>query len=235
MKTVTYRAVRDAVAARMGLDAAVNLLANQKVVLAEYIASAVRVGWEFFDWPEVMKIEERMPVDGVIALNTAGLTEIGQVLDIYWADPREDARERVVGFSLDESGVIITDREWLDNGATTVWVKFKSVPPVFSSADYAAGTAYVPGDVVYYNTTGDCYLCILAGSGNLPTNTTYWTRQLLPYFLSEFVKVQAYAETLSEDGQVDKANYNFTRAEGLLIVAMDNAWLRQGQVRRWGA
>ena len=67
MKTVTYRAVRDAVAARMGLDAAVNLLANQKVVLAEYIQSAARLGWEFFDWPEVMKVDERTAVGNVVS------------------------------------------------------------------------------------------------------------------------------------------------------------------------
>lgn len=232
MKTVSYKSVRDAVAARMGLDAAVNLLANQRVVLAEYISSAVRVGWEFFDWPEVMAVEERTPVSGVISLTQAGETEIGQVSGIFWEDPRVDSREREVAFELNEDGILITDRDWMDNGSSTVWVRFKTVPPVFSSADYVAGTAYAAGDVVFYGS--ECYMALSATTGNLPTNGTYWARQEMPYFLSEFVKVQAYAETLSEDGQVDKANYNFSRAEGLLIVAMDNAWMRQGQVRTWG-
>lgn len=232
MKTVSYKSVRDAVAARMGLDAAVNLLSNQKVVLAEYISSAVRLGWEWFDWPELMRVEERTPASGVISLTQSGQTEISQVSAIFWEDPRVDNREREVEFSLDDSGILITDRDWLDNGSTTVWVRFKAAPPVFSSTEYAAGTAYVAGDVVFYGT--ECYVALAATTGNLPTNATYWVKQDLPYFLSEFVKVQAYAETLSEDGQVDKANYNFTRAEGLLIVAMDNAWLRQGQVRTWG-
>lgn len=232
MKTVSYKSVRDAVAARMGLDAAVNLLSNQKVVLAEYITSSVRLGWEFFDWPEVMRTEERTPASGVISLTQSGQTEIGQVSGIFWEDPREDSREREVEFELNEGGILITDRDWLDNGSRTVWVQFKSVPPVFSSSDYASGTTYAAGDVVFYGT--ECYVAKASTTGNLPTNTTYWVKQDLPYFLAEFVKVQAYAETLSEDGQVDKASYNFTRAEGLLIVAMDNAWLRQGQVRTWG-
>lgn len=38
--------------------------------------------------------------------------------------------------------------------------------------DYNALTAYVPLNKVYYN--GSTYQCILASTGNLPTNTTYW-------------------------------------------------------------
>lgn len=40
-------------------------------------------------------------------------------------------------------------------------------------ADYAGGTSYVVGDEVIYQ--NNLYRCILASSGNLPTNTTYWT------------------------------------------------------------
>ena len=37
---------------------------------------------------------------------------------------------------------------------------------------YAGGTAYVVDDVVSYQ--GGSYICILASTGNLPTNGTYW-------------------------------------------------------------
>jgi hypothetical protein len=37
---------------------------------------------------------------------------------------------------------------------------------------YAGATAYVKDDVVSYN--GSSYVCILASTGNLPTDTTYW-------------------------------------------------------------
>ena len=37
---------------------------------------------------------------------------------------------------------------------------------------YAGGTAYAVDDVVSYN--GTSYICILASTGNLPTNATYW-------------------------------------------------------------
>lgn len=38
--------------------------------------------------------------------------------------------------------------------------------------NYASGTAYVINDAVFYS--GSSYICKLASTGNLPTNTTYW-------------------------------------------------------------
>lgn len=37
---------------------------------------------------------------------------------------------------------------------------------------YSGVTAYIVGDIVLYN--GTTYACILASTGNLPTNATYW-------------------------------------------------------------
>ena len=38
---------------------------------------------------------------------------------------------------------------------------------------YSGATAYEADDVVSYN--GSSYICILASTGNLPTNATYWS------------------------------------------------------------
>lgn len=43
---------------------------------------------------------------------------------------------------------------------------------LFGQTAYAAGTAYVRGNTCSYS--GNIYVCILASTGNLPTNTTYW-------------------------------------------------------------
>ena len=43
----------------------------------------------------------------------------------------------------------------------------------FAFDSYAAGTTYLPNDRVLYNAV--VYVCILATTGNLPTNTTYWS------------------------------------------------------------
>jgi hypothetical protein len=39
---------------------------------------------------------------------------------------------------------------------------------------YESGEAYVVGDLVQYATNGNHYKCILASTGNAPTNVTYW-------------------------------------------------------------
>jgi hypothetical protein len=50
-------------------------------------------------------------------------------------------------------------------------VNLGRVKPIFRGP-YSAGTAYTPLDFVTYN--GLTYFCILASTGNAPTNTTYW-------------------------------------------------------------
>lgn len=42
------------------------------------------------------------------------------------------------------------------------------------SGEYNNATSYTPGNAVNYN--GSIYYCILNSIGNLPTNTTYWTK-----------------------------------------------------------
>lgn len=44
--------------------------------------------------------------------------------------------------------------------------------PMLNIRDYSATIAYTIGRRVYYN--GIIYACILASTGNLPTNVTYW-------------------------------------------------------------
>jgi hypothetical protein len=56
---------------------------------------------------------------------------------------------------------------------------------------YDAATAYAEDDEIYYSTTGLYYICILASTGNAPTNTTYW---------EEVTELDAYIE-LAQTGQ----------------------------------
>jgi hypothetical protein len=47
------------------------------------------------------------------------------------------------------------------------------IKPVFRGA-YAGGTAYVVDDIV--TSGGECFICILASTGNATSNATYWTK-----------------------------------------------------------
>lgn len=85
------------------------------------------------------------------------------------------------------------------------WVSFQKPAPQFTFTSYAAATAYVVGDTVYYSTTGECYECIQAGTGNLPTDTAYWTKIDFPRVISGFVKRAVKADVQNDQGQTRAA------------------------------
>ena len=64
---------------------------------------------------------------------------------------------------------------------------------------YAWGTSYVVNDVVTY-TDWLSYVCILASTWNLPTNTTYWQAIITPVNASTSTQWVAEEATLSEQG-----------------------------------
>lgn len=171
-----------------------------------------------------------------IPLILTGFNSIGAVLKIYDRNPHECGSQpftKTYCHVVTDDRILITDTSY--TAGDPVWVEFTLPQPKFTSTAFNASTAYLPGDLVYYNTTGDCYEAITATTGNLPTNDEFWLRHRIPAFLADYLKFYALAETLSEDGQMDKANYQFARAEGILQQRMDDAWLRKGEVRRWSA
>jgi hypothetical protein len=71
-----------------------------------------------------------------------------------------------------EVGVDTTLTKFKVGNGSTVWNSLGYASLTFQGA-YAGGTTYYPNDVVTYN--GSSYICILQSTGNLPTNTTYFT------------------------------------------------------------
>jgi len=167
-----------------------------------------------------------------ILFDQDNLSPIGEIMAIWDADPTSGAYARKVRYLLNEDRVLLIDA----TGETgNVWVQFLLPQPRFTTDDFSIATTYAAGDIVFYNTTGDCYIARQSTTGNLPTDSEYWRRYRIPAFLADYLKFYALAETLSEDGQMDKANYQFARAEGILQQRMDDAWLRKGEVRRYSA
>jgi hypothetical protein len=72
---------------------------------------------------------------------------------------------------------------------------------------YNASTAYAVDDIVSYN--GSSYVCILASTGNLPTNTTYWN-------------VMAEAGTDADIASISGL------AQGDILYYNGTAWVRLG-------
>ena len=59
--------------------------------------------------------------------------------------------------------------------------------------------------------------------------------QTVPQILADYCKFSLTGDLLTEDGQIDKAQVMFARAEASLIKEMDKITFQQRQPRRWSA
>jgi hypothetical protein len=75
-----------------------------------------------------------------------------------------------------------------------VYVEFGFVPPLFTSELWNAATTYAPGELVYYDVTGECYQAITASTGTVPTDAGAWKWQKFPKVLARTVKLAAIAD-----------------------------------------
>lgn len=224
MRTTSFKSLRDSVLRRMGLDAAQPVLGSQAAALADYIETSLSDVWALYDWPDVTLTEARTPVGSVITYRVAGENTIGQILRITDFLPSSTRLVQTLSFADNDDSATITDARYTAD--TEVQVKFRRPEPRLTSTSFAAGTAYSPGDVVYYEATGDCYLCIAATTGNLPTSTTHWERQSIPAIFSAYIRAAAFAHTLEEDGQYDKAAFQLQKAEAEIVKTHDDIFLR---------
>lgn len=71
-----------------------------------------------------------------------------------------------------EVGVDTSLTKFKVGNGSTAWNSLGYATLTFQGA-YAGGTTYYPNDIVTYNDS--TYVCILQSTGNLPTNTTYWS------------------------------------------------------------
>jgi hypothetical protein len=165
-----------------------------------------------------------------VLLYSEGRTPIGAVSAVYASNP-DTSLAASLKYSITADRLLITDTAYAGGN---VFISFCEPVPEFTIASYEAQTAYASGDLVYHN--GDCYRATLATTGNAPTNTGYWSKQAIPFFLGDYIKTSGLASImLEEPGMENKSNYLTARAEGQLLKAMDDAWLRKGEVRRYSA
>ena len=223
MRTATYKSIRDSVLRKMGLDAAQAVMPSQAAALADYIESALSDAWSLYDWPQTTKSESRTPAVATIDFDN----EIGEILRITDLEPSSSRLVQTFLFETndDSTAATITDSRY--TAGSEVYVKYRTPEPRLTGEDYSASTTYTPGDVVYHDATGDCYLCILASTGNAPTSATHWIRQRIPAVFAAYTRAAAHAATLEEDGQYDKAQFQLVKAEAELVKAHDDTFFRQ--------
>lgn len=127
---------------------------------------------------------------------------------------------------------LLDDRIVVEDALAPVqpWIRFQTVPPEFSWTDWAAGTAYAIGDLVYVSSTGNTYKALLTSTGKDPTSeTSYWAEVGFPHFLLTYVKHAISGDLMHEDEGRYKEQ---ATAEGELERMYDVLQEAQGQQRR---
>lgn len=190
---------------RKGMDATdffSSATAETKARYVQYLEDAMYEVWEQQWWPQLVSTDERTVVeDGAgdyVPLAAVGKVLLGGIDAVYTADPRiPNGVARRIRFRLTARGISFVDET---ESFETVWVVFRLRAPKYSLVEYVAETTYAPGDLAYYDATGQCYLCIQPSTGNVPTNAAFWERQLVPRFLSMPARRLAFSEWSADDG-----------------------------------
>jgi hypothetical protein len=201
MRTVTVSSIVTNAASRAGLDGSSidSLPTTTKTIMVDNLSSHLRDAWEFYDWPDLTRTEERTTQTGVdediyIDLAQASETEIGDVFSVYQDNPHTHAAPREISFSLDLDKIRLPS-----DCPDTIYVKFRLPPTVIST--------------------------VLATA----------LSQTVPQILADYLKFSLTGDLLTEDGQLDKAQVMYGRAELSLVKETEKFTFQQKQTRRWTA
>ena len=201
MKTVTVSSIVTNAASRAGLDGSSidSLPTTTKTIMVDNLGSHLRDAWEFYDWPDLCRTEERTVQTGVdediyIDLAQASETEIGDVFSVYQDNPHTHAAPREISFSLDLDKIRLPS-----DCPDTIYVRFR-LPATELSTVLATALA-----------------------------------QTVPQILSDYLKFSLTGDLLTEDGQLDKAQVMYQRAELSIVKETEKFTFQQKQTRRWTA
>ena len=196
--------------------------------VADAMTYWARIAWEEIFWSQLTEVGERLTVeDANGATYIAAVSEEESIHSVWNKNPLLGQGGKRYDFTKSGRGIELPNvRE------TAAWVQFRPRPIEFTRVAYNGATAYLVDDLVYDATTGQCYRCIQAGTGNAVSDTDYWTVQAIPKFLSEVIRRGAFSELLRNDGRSDRADVEEARAREELDRKVDVEEDQQQQIRR---
>jgi hypothetical protein len=177
------------------------------------------------------------PFTHYVARDQNGKRSMGPVLNVYGTNPSLNGccSTGCLQFRPSEKGITICH-----GPATTVFLQFWTEPSEFTFVPFVLDKAYSRGDLVYYDTDGNCYKCTADNTGQLPTDTDFWVLQPVPSIFAPYLKAGAYSDCLkempvaSDQGQIRLTAVSNARneAEELLGHEVDDL-LKQGHKHHW--
>ena len=172
--------------------------------------------------PEVLVFPvtwELMPVPlyGVIAFVQNDSEPIGQVMNIWSADPRvpSTCSTRSIGFEQTEDGLNVGTA----HGLSTVWVTYRLPASQFTVVPKVAGKTYATGDTAYFPEEGECKRVL--GLTTEINPVPMWVVVPFPAMFAPYVKLGAYADALLEvdDDGLDAARVQIRLAKASKAAA----------------
>jgi len=155
MKTVTVQSILLNAASRAGLDGSSidNLSSTTKTIMLSNLDIHLRSAWEFFDWPDLTRIEERTVQTGAdddlyIDLEQTGSptpTPMGTVFEVFQDNPNTHAAPRQIGFWVDSDKIRLPS-----DCPDEVYVRFRTVPTEISATTATALAQTIPAILADY-------------------------------------------------------------------------------------
>ena len=152
MKTVTVQSILLNAASRAGLDGSAigNLSSTTQTIMLSNLDIHLRSAWDFFDWPDLTRIEERTVQTGVdddiyLDLAQAGETEIGTLFTVYQDNPNTHAAPREISFWVDVDKVRLPS-----DCPDEVYVRFRTIPTEISATTATALAQTIPAILADY-------------------------------------------------------------------------------------
>lgn len=152
MKTVTVQSILLNAASRAGLDGSdvANLSSTTKTIMLSNLDIHLRAAWEFFDWPDLVRIEQRTVQTGAeddiyIDLAQAGETEMGTVFEVFQDNPNTHAAPRQINFWVDSDKIRLPS-----DCPDEVYVRFRLVPTEISATTSTALAQTIPAILADY-------------------------------------------------------------------------------------
>jgi hypothetical protein len=159
MKTVTLQSIILRAWQRVGNDASTISNVPSGALAMLVVAANERIAdcWEWTDWPELMRVEERT-VEGnettgyFIPYEQVGQTAMGEVFAVLRDNPATHVAPRQIGYTLLGDNVRVPQSTDLP---TTVWVNYRVRPTEYSASNLSATVPAVIAKAVALMLTSD--------------------------------------------------------------------------------
>lgn len=195
------------VAARRGLDYDAGQVTSPEAgAIAEALTECARILWDYYPWPYTCYYANT-------GNNLQGWAAWDRLLNAWTEEPlAARAAGRTPGkaefliqagdnVSIISGGAVLPDG--IHATGHNIWYLFQTAPPVFSRADYAAGTYYSTGDAVFYGASS--WRASDSGTGgDLGTPgavDSSWVEQTVPIELESAILAGVQAWFAVTDGQ----------------------------------